>query len=199
MTADTRPTDPRDIWQADGTGAGRLSPGELRARINRLARTTRCRNYGAFVVCAIVLAICVWLFLWIADPLARIGVLLIVVGIGTIVFQVRANEVNEQAAVRGASQMGGTASVDFLRADLERQRDFHRGRRLWTRLLLFAPGPQFFFVGFARAHPEVAGTIRVEAIAAVVLLLAAVPLNLWLARGYQRQLDELARLQEDRP
>jgi hypothetical protein len=197
MTTDTRQTDPRDIWQTDEAGAVRLSAGELRARIERLARTARRRNYGAFVVCAIVLAICVWLFMWIDDPLARIGALLIVVGTGTIVFQVRANQLNEQAAVRRASQMGGTASVDFLRADLERQRDFHRGRRLWTRLLLFAPGPQIFFVGFARAHPEVAGTIRLEAIAAVILLLAAVPANLWLARGYQRQLDELDRLQKE--
>lgn len=199
MTADTRPIDPRDIWQADGTGAGRLSPGELRARIDRLARTTRRRNYGALVVCAIVLAICVWLFLWIGEPLARIGALLIVVGIGTIVFQVRANQGSEQAAVRRASQMGETASVEFYRADLERQRDFHSGRRLWTRLLLFAPGPLIFFAGFARAHPEVAGTIRLEAIAAVALLIAAVPLNLWLAHGYQRQLDQLNLLLKDRP
>jgi hypothetical protein len=199
MTTDTRPPDAREIWQTDADGALRLTADELRARIDRLARTTRRRNYGAFVVCAIVLAICVWLFMWIADPLARIGAVLIVVGTGTIVFQVRANQVSEQAAVRRTAQMGETASVDFLRADLERQRDFHRGRRLWTRLLLFAPGPQIFFVGFARAHPEVAGTIRLEAIAAVMLLLAAVPANLWLARGYQRQLDELDRLQEERP
>jgi hypothetical protein len=199
MTAEVYPDDPRSLWQADGSGAGRLSASELRARVQRLARTTRRRNYAALVVCGVVLAVCVWWFLWIDDPLARVGSVLTAVGVGTIVFQVRANQMSEQAAVRRASQMGETASVEFYRADLERQRDFHRGRWLWPRLLLLAPGPQILFVGFARAHPEVAATIRLEALAAAILLLAAVPVNLWLAHGYQRQLDQLNRFLKERP
>jgi hypothetical protein len=199
MTADAYPEDPRSLWQADGSGAGRPSTEELRARVQQLARITRRRNYGALIVCAIVLAVCVWWFLWIDDPIARIGSILTAAGIATIVFQVRANQRSEQAAARRASRMGETASVEFYRADLERQRDFHRGPWLWTRLLLLVPGPQMFFVGFARAHPEVAATIRLEAIAAAMLLVAAVPVNLWLANGYQRQIDQLNRFLKERP
>jgi hypothetical protein len=191
MTADFRGGDSRDIWQADGSAAGRPTADEVRTRVEQLTRATRRRNFGAFAVSAVVLACCVWWFLWLDDPLARIGSILIVVGVGTIVFQVRANQISERTAVLRASRMGETTSVDFLRADLERQRDFHRGRQLWTRLLLFAPGALVFFAGFARAHPEVAGTIRLVACAAVILLLAAVPVNLWLAHGYQRQIDQL--------
>jgi hypothetical protein len=199
MTADAYPDDPRSLWQADGSGAGRLPAAELRTRIERLARITRRRNYGALIVCAIVLAVCVWWFLWIDNPIARIGSILTAIGIATIVFQVRANQLGEQMEARRASRMGETASVDFHRAELERQRDFHWGPWLWTRLLLLVPGPQMFFIGFARAHPEVAATIRLEAIAAAVFLVAAVPVNLWLANGYQRQIDQLNRFLKERP
>jgi hypothetical protein len=197
MTRDTGPTDPRGLWQTDTTAPLHLSAEELRARSERLARTTRRRNLGGLACCAIVFAGCIWWLVQVADPLARIGALLTVVGIGTLAFQLRSDQGSEQAAVRRATMMGGSASVDFHRGELERQRDFHSGRRLWTRLLMFAPGPLLFFAGFARAHPEVGGTIRLEALAFALFLLAAVPLNLRLARTYQRRLDELDRLQKE--
>ncbi len=197
MTTDAGQTDPRDIWQAHPADAFRISAGELQARVERLRRRTRRRNSIGLVVSGIVLAGCVWWLVQIADPLARVGAMLTMVGVGVMAFQLRASQGGERAAARRTALMGGTASADFYRGELERQRDFHRGRRFWTRLLLFAPGPVVFFAGFARAHPEVAGTIRLEALAFLLLVIAAVPLNLRLARGYQRQLDELDRLQKE--
>jgi hypothetical protein len=35
--------------------------------------------------------------------------------------------------------------VPFYRAELARQRDFHRGSWFWSRLVLFAPGPLVFW------------------------------------------------------
>jgi hypothetical protein len=64
-------------------------------------------------------------------------------------------------------------------------------------MLFFVPGPLVFFAGFAQAHPEVIRMIRFETITFVVLAIAAIPLNLWMARRYQRQIDELTRLQEE--
>ena len=93
--------------------------------------------------------------------------------------------------------VAGATTLAFHREELARQRDFHRGWRLWTRLLLLVPGPQLFFLGFSREHPEVATTILFVAIAALVLAIAAVPVNLQLARGYQRQLEELDRFERD--
>jgi hypothetical protein len=87
--------------------------------------------------------------------------------------------------------------VEYLRNELARQRDFHRGSRFWSRMLLLVPGSLVFFAGFAQAHPEVVRTIRFEAISVVVLAIAAIPLNLWMARRYQKQIDALTRLQEE--
>jgi hypothetical protein len=196
MTTDSRDEQLRDAWQTQVIGAPCPSSDELRARVERLSRATQRRNIGAIATCAIVFAGCIWWFMQIDQPLARIGALLTVVGVGTIVFQVRANQSGERGAIKRAASMGGIASIAFHREEVERQRDFHRGRRLWTRLALFAPGPLVFFAGFAQAHAEVAGTIKLEALAFVLLLIAAVPVNLGRARGFQRQLDALDRLQK---
>jgi hypothetical protein len=83
------------------------------------------------------------------------------------------------------------ASLAFYRSELQRQRDFHRGLWLWSRLLVFTPGSLIFLIGFGSAYPAVARYIHVEASIFGVLLIAAIPLNLSLARKYQRELDAL--------
>jgi hypothetical protein len=63
-------------------------------------------------------------------------------------------------------------------------------------LLLLAPAGLLFLVAFARAHPEVITTIRFEIASFVVLTLAAIPLNMKMAKKYQRQIDDLDRQKE---
>ena len=87
--------------------------------------------------------------------------------------------------------VGETDCTDFYRTELERQRDFHRGRWFWSRLLILLPGPLVFCVGFAQAHPEIALVIWLEFAAILILAAIAVPLNLGLARKYQRRIDAL--------
>jgi peptidoglycan/LPS O-acetylase OafA/YrhL len=199
MSADTDPTGARELWQADRPDAPGLSAAELRHRVERLARTARVRNYGGLIVCGFVLAVCVWWFVDIDEPLARVGAVLTAVAVGLMAWQIGSNQWGEQAAARRAALMGATAWMDFHRGELERQRDFHRGRRLWTRLLVLLPSALVFLAGFAKAHPEVARTIWLEALVVVLLAAAAVPLNLRLARRYQRQLDELDRSYKEQP
>ena len=87
--------------------------------------------------------------------------------------------------------------MEHLRTELARQRDFHRGARFWSRMLLLVSGGLIFFAGFAQAHPEVIRIIRFETLSLVVFAVASIPLNAWMARRYQKQIDALARLQEE--
>src|SRR5260370_27167279 len=87
--------------------------------------------------------------------------------------------------------MGETDCMSFYRAELERQRDFHRGRWFWSRLLIFLPGPLVFCVGFAQAYPGLALYIWLEFATLLILAPIAVLLNLGLARKYQRRIDAL--------
>jgi hypothetical protein len=52
------------------------------------------------------------------------------------------------------------ASRDFYRAELVRQRDFHRGMWFWSRLVVIVPGYIVFLVGFATAYPRLAPGLR---------------------------------------
>ena len=87
-------------------------------------------------------------------------------------------------------------SLDSLRNELQRQRDFHRGKWFWSRFALLAPAGLLFYIAFARAHPELIRIIRFELVSFVLILLSAIPLNLRLAKKYQRQIEELDRQKE---
>jgi hypothetical protein len=184
-----------DAWQADRAEPFTMPIDALRARVDRLARRTRVRNYGGYTTTAIVVAGALWWMTRIADPFATAGALLTMAGALTIAAQLRATRSGGPMG-GDAAALGRTGSFDFHRAELERQLDFHRGPQLWIRLGVFAPGALLFFVGFARAQPHLARTIGWEALACVLMLAAAVPLNAWYARDYQRQIDELDHLRK---
>lgn len=87
--------------------------------------------------------------------------------------------------------------ASFYRAELERQRDFHRGWWFWSRTLIFMPGPVIFFIGLAQTYPKRATFVWLELAAALILAAIAVPLNFRLARKYQRRIDALDAWQKD--
>jgi hypothetical protein len=91
---------------------------------------------------------------------------------------------------RAMPDVGETDCIRFYRAELERQRDFHRGKWFWSRLLIFAPGPTIWIVGFARAYPQLP-FIWLELAAMLILAAMTVPANLRLARKYQRRIEAL--------
>jgi hypothetical protein len=83
------------------------------------------------------------------------------------------------------------ASAVFYRTELERQRDFHRGLWLWSRVVIVIPGIYLFLIGRAIEHPE--GFFHQPRLiaASVVLAALAVVRQLRLARKYQHEIDAL--------
>ncbi len=193
MANDSQPDDVVTLWQAQGTDGFRMSTEDIHRKIETMNRKVRRRTIDGYLVCAILIVFFIgWMFARM-NSLQTLGAILTIIGVSYLAWQLRQNR------FRGAlaGDAGNSASLDHLRTELARQRDFHRGATFWWRMLVFVPGPLVFFAGFAQAHPEVVRTIRYETIAFVVLAIAAIPLNLWMARGYQRQIDELSRLQEE--
>lgn len=157
-------------------------------RIEMMEKTLRRRTRAGYLVTVFLF---VWFGVWLvvdgADPIFRLGSLLLILAMVFLGYQIHQNRFREAPA----DAVGSTASVDFLRRELTRQRDFHRGKLFWSRLMfLFAAGVVFFY-GFARAHPEVLRMIQLEALFFIVVTLLAIPLNLWMSRKYQRQIDAL--------
>ena len=90
-----------------------------------------------------------------------------------------------------------SAGMDFYRKELVRQRDFHRGAWLWSRVVVMIPGYMLLCFGFGMAHPAIARIMHFDMVAFLVLCVLAFPLNLKLARKYQGQIDELDELRKD--
>ena len=180
-----------DLWQNQTSEGFRMTPEEIQLKVQELDKKLRLRTYNGYLVCGFLI---VCFAIWTAyerDMLMRLGAVATIIAVGYLGYQVHQNRFRRPPASDLAN-----SSIDHLRTELERQRDFHRGQKFWSRMLLLAPAGLLFFIGFAQAHPEVIKIIRIEIISFVVFVIAAVPLNLWMARKYQRQIDELDRQKE---
>ena len=179
------------LWQEQGGDGFRMSTEEIQMKLDKMHRCLRRRTIDGYLICAtLILFFAGWMIVGM-NTLQKAGAVLTMGGLAFLAWQIRAN------GFRGLPADDGSNTLEHLRRELARQRDFHRGARFWQRVLFFVPGPLVFFAGFAQQHPEVSSMIRLEAIAFVVIAIAAIPLNLWTARRYQKQIDALTRLQEE--
>ena len=192
MANDSQPDDVATLWQAQGSDGFQMSTEDIHRRIEIMNRKLRRRMIDGYLVCAVLIVFFIgWMFVE-RNPLQTLGSILAIIGVSYLAWQIRQNRFR-----KAAPGDGNTASVEHLRGELVRQRDFHWGARFWQRMILFVPGPLVFLAGFAQAHPEVGRMIRFETISFIVIAIAAIPLNLRMARRYQRQIDDLTRLQEE--
>lgn len=185
MTGDYLPDDLKRLWQELSTSPLQLSPEQLRQEVEKLQKGLRRRLViGGGAALSVIAAWTLYFFLF-PNRLQRIGSVLTALGAGYTIVQLK------MRPARAMPNVGETGCSDFYRAELERQRDFHRGKWFWSRLLIFLPGPLVFCLGFAQAFPELAWLIWLNLAAILILAVIAVPLNLRLARRYQRRIDAL--------
>lgn len=179
------------LWQQQTAEGFRMTLEDLHMKLQTLESKMRARTRGGYLVCAfLIIAFSTWAFLE-HDLLMRIGAAASVIAIAFLGVQV-----HQSRFKRDDAPPAPLPSLEHLRNELQRQVDFHRGKRLWSRLLLLAPAGLLFFFAFAHAHPEVIRIIRFEIATFIVGILAAIPLNMRMAKKYQRQIEELDRQKE---
>jgi hypothetical protein len=197
MNRETRPdeTNPdhtyldhsRKLWQDQPLEGMTMSLKEVHERIQKLSRLVRRRNVIGGFACITVLLGFAYFCAAAYNSMERIGAALTAIGASYIMFQLILRKMKfGQRSLHEQAE-----SVAFYRSELERQRDFHRGAWLWSRLIVFAPGPFIFLVGVAQANPTQARFMWIEGVVVAALLLWAIPRNLRLSRCYQRELKEL--------
>jgi hypothetical protein len=179
------------LWQQQTAEGFRLTPEQIQVKLQGLEAKLRERTRGGYLVGAfLIVAFSTWAFVE-SDLLMRLGAAATIVAVAFLTFQVH----RSRFGAGHAPQME-LPSLEYLRYELQRQRDFHRGKWFWSRLLLLGPAGLLFFLAFARAHPELIAIIRFEIVTFVVGVLVAIPLNWKLAVKYQRQIEELDRQKE---
>jgi len=127
-----------------------------------------------------------WFVFIVPNTMQRLGCCLTVAAMLYMTYQLVARRTRE-----APSETDPSVCAISYRAELERQRDFHRGWWFWSRLLIMLPGMLLFCLGGAIAQPETIQVYLAIVACFIALAIAAIPLNLRLARKYQRQINEL--------
>ena len=189
--------DLQNAWQNQNVPPFRISPDEIRQRIERQDKKIRRRKPMGYAVCLTAIAGNIVFFFAFPNLIARIGALLTAWGAGYILYQVHLYHLNRKASATTAVGRGSSASAEFYRAELQRLRDFTSGIWLWSRALIILPGPLVFMIGLQIAYPQAAPFVFAEMAFFLILLAIAVPLNLRISRKYQREINQLESLQKD--
>ena len=194
---DEQPTDDlRDFWQNQNVPPFRMSSDEIKKGIDQLDRCFR-RGTTASYTCAFlaIAGTILWLFAF-PNLIQRIGSILTALGAGYIIYQIRLSQLLKRSAEVAAERMGNTASVEFYRTELKQRHDFHSGIWLWSRLIIFAPGPLIFIIGDQVAHPG-----KIHNYVVIGVYLAVLAMGVYLQRReanrLQSEINEVEKLQSD--
>ncbi len=185
MRSDYLPDDLKRLWKELASNPAEASPEELRREAKKLGSGVRLRNAFVVGVCGfIIAAYCVFAF---RSPTKweRLGAVISIAGAANVIAQFL------KRSARKMPDAGATESVRFYRAELERHRDFHRGKGILSWLLPLLPGPVLFNVAFVVDRPMFAPIVEVQMAAFLMAAAIVVPLNLRMARRYQRRIDAL--------
>ncbi len=189
MNADINPGNLKVVWQSQALEGATMSLEQVRNRILKLEKTIRNRTRVGGSACIIILLAFAYAFAISTNVVQRIGAALCVLGGCYFIYQLILGMIRTHVAFRLGNE--SETSVAFYRSELQRQRDFHRGLWLWSRLLVITPGPLIFCLGMALSSSAAAKTATLIASVLVLELIVAVPLNLRLAREYQHELESL--------
>jgi hypothetical protein len=185
MRSDYLPADLEKLWKELALNPVRVSADDLRRESLQLRTGLGLRNWIVVGVCCIIIAAYILFFFFSKTALERVGSLLSIAGTLNVAVQFL------KRPARPTPDSKAIESISFYRAELERHRDFHRGKGVRSWLLPFLPGPIIFNVAFALDRPIFAPIVGLQIAAFLMLSAIVVPLNLRLARKYQRRIDAL--------
>ena len=196
MTVEPRPDQVvQSVWQQQPSEGRGPSIENIRRQAGKFDRQIAWRNVREYAG-ALVAAVCFAAIFWGAsDVLVRVGAASIVAGLLYVVWHLHA----QGASRRLPAELGQTTGLEFLKADLARQRDLLRGVWRWY-LGPPLPGMVLLFVATARANHASAATWANAVSAAVIALVFVVvgQVNARAAKALQARIDELDALQAPR-
>ena len=163
-----------------------MSVDEIRKRAEQDRKRVRRRTVLGAALAYFLIACFVLAFFILPNVVARIGSCLNIVAFAYMAYQV-----HSRRGDAASWQPTGVTGIRAYRAELERQRDFHRGWWFWSRFLILFPSYLIFIAGFALAHRELAKGLAAIAVVAVVLAMVAVPVQRKESQWYQDRIDEL--------
>lgn len=176
------------LWQNQPVEGIKMSPQAIRLRADKFERKIVRRNVREYVSSLVASAVFVYFFATTQAILFRFAYALFIAGLGWVVFQLY----RKGSARSLPADMGALNSLQFFRAELERQRDVVKN--IWTWYLLpLVPGFIVLTAGSVTAHPYPYGLYTAAIMDAFVAVVFFVVwrINMRAARCLQRTIDEL--------
>ena len=191
MTTDNVPDALRTLWQEQPDSKFSMKPDDIQRKFSQLQVSLRRRKYFAYVICSGELIWFAWWLIFTTQPIVvRIAFLLIILGMNFLGGQIWLDNRDRQKALENSDAAGQTNCVDFYRAELVRQRNFHRGVWFWSRFVALIPG--LLLVGL---WSTIKGNGVQDGGSGLVVLIATPIIAIWrnyrLSRKHQQQIDSL--------
>ena len=187
MPNDPLPDDVRNVWQNQPLENTPMPLEEIRRRAKQFEKRIARRNMREYIAGAAGIVIfTVYLFIF-PNPVARTGSALVIAGSLFVMWQLyrRATPATLPA------ELAWTASLQFHRRELVRQRDLLRSVWLWY-LAPFVPGIVVFGMG---VHPRHSPASWWNAIPFLSIFIVVMWLNYRAAKGLDRKIAELDSLE----
>ena len=190
------PEEPDDLgalWRTQIPETPHGNPGEMRRVLEQMEKKMRRSTIAVVVALVGSSAAIVFLALAFRHPLLTVGAIVSLAGFAFLAFEVFQHRRGAPVAENGAA-----ASIEYHRALLQHQLEFHR-KRLWLRVLTLAPGGVLFFLGLAAARPDIAALAYFQLAAFVAGIMMIVPANRKAAAKLEYQIANLTNLRQETP
>lgn len=183
MRSDYLPSDLTVLWKELAANPRAISADELKREARKLGGVVGLRNWFVTMVGSLAAAAYAFFLMRSKTALERAGAAMSIAGVAFVIYRFLSRP------MRRLPQSAAVECTRFYRAELERQRDFHRRVLAW--LLPMLPGPILFNVAFAIDRPMFAALVELQLVGMLMIAAIVVPLNLRMARKIQRRIDAL--------
>lgn len=183
----------QDVWQCQPVEGIKMSVEEIRSRAGKFESKVVWRNLREYAAGAIVAVFFGFSFASTHDWLSRSAFALLIAGTAYVMYQLH----RKGRARNMPGELGTGPSLQFYRAELERQRDLISNVWPWY-LAPVVPGLLLLAIASAAHNPQ---PRHVAAVAFGYGLIAAFfvfvwKLNAWAARRLQRTIDDLSAAEQ---
>jgi len=178
----------QNLWQSQPVESIHMSIEEIRKRAGKFERKITRRNIREYVSSLIAATLFGWFFVRTHDVFLRIAYVLFIAGLAWVVVQLRRKASSKTLPLA----MEAAASLQYFRAELERQRDAVQNVWSWY-LAPLVPGFIVMTLGYWHSMPYPKGLIAsaIVDVCVAALFYGIWRLNLRAARCLQRKIDEL--------
>lgn len=197
MTSDNSSANLRNLWQSQSQETFQMSPEQLRCKWKHLNRELLFRNRSVWIVCMFEIGVFTWILGAFPQLFMKIASAFVILGMAFMTGQVALDQHRRRLSRIHAESSGNLNSLEFFRAELERQCQFHRGLWFWSRMAALMPAILAWGIGAVVLFPwpeKIAGWSIVCVI--VFLIPLAIQLNYMKSKSYQKQIDALDALRQ---